>query len=431
MDHRWELPREGVASVVKPMAIGGHQMSGRCREGLAYNFKTSRQMREGFGSGVLVLSGGIIHNMIARQADSLNTEVMEFNFNDKDKDDMVKLTLIYSLECGILGKESQVGINEQHLSMVEDLNYFNQYAWGLESYNATIISMHRALGLRQGKLNESATYSLCGFPLAFQVWGYETIPLMGDLYANKVGDSFPRICNWEDKGHTIFFKQVGIDIFGNNQLYVIGRLRAINADEESIYEQNENCPIPPLEQYVNEGPTNFDHEHEGFSYYHQQQHASNVEIPTINDFARPSTSSHYQYHPGHHDTHMHDATEDVAMGDEGGALDLNMNMVDDDYEVQYVTPSKMVQRKIFTRLDQQDPRWRIWAIQTQGERASRPAGITWESRDDHIEDPHRGSARMDRRSSRRPSLFGSEKGSVQTKGELSNDLIVMARNSFP
>ncbi|KAF3453787.1 hypothetical protein FNV43_RR04228 [Rhamnella rubrinervis] len=31
----------------------------------------------------LVLSIGIIHNMIARQADSLNTEVMEFNFNDK------------------------------------------------------------------------------------------------------------------------------------------------------------------------------------------------------------------------------------------------------------------------------------------------------------------------------------------------------------
>ncbi|KAF3449528.1 hypothetical protein FNV43_RR10257 [Rhamnella rubrinervis] len=193
----------------------------------------------------LVLSSGIIHNMVARQADSLNTEVMKFNFNDK------------------------------------------------ESYNATIISMHRALGLRQGKLNESATYSLCGFPLAFQVWGYETIPLMGDLYANKIGDSFPRIYNWEDKGHTIFFRQVGIDIFGNNQLYVIGRLRAINADEEFIYKQNENCPIPPLEQYVNEGPTNFDHEHEGFSYYHQQQHASNVEIPTIDDFARPSTSSHY------------------------------------------------------------------------------------------------------------------------------------------
>ncbi|KAF3454065.1 hypothetical protein FNV43_RR04512 [Rhamnella rubrinervis] len=294
----------------------------------------------------LVLSGGIIHNIIARQADSLSTDIMEFNFNDKgaiftwkefgliielkvkhsldanpppssnrirnkyfgdiknirnrdvrnsfmnwnrrnleDKNDVVKLTLIYFLECDILRKESQVGINGQHLSIVEDLNYFNQYAWGLESYNAIIISMHRALDSHQGKLNESATYSL--------FWGYETIPLMGDLHVNKVGDSFPRICNWEDKGHTIFFRQVRIDIFGNNQLYVIGKLRAINADEESIYEQNENCPIPPLEQYVNEVSTNFDHEHEGFSYYHQQQHASNVEIPTINDFARPSTSSHY------------------------------------------------------------------------------------------------------------------------------------------
>ncbi|KAF3448107.1 hypothetical protein FNV43_RR08817 [Rhamnella rubrinervis] len=180
----------------------------------------------------------------------------------EDKDNMIKLTLIYFLECDTLGKESQVGINEQHLSMVEDLNYFNQFAWGLEFYNVIIISMHRVLGLRQGKLNESATYSLCGFPLAFQIWGYETISLMGDLYANKVDDSFLRICNWEDKGHTIFFRQVGIDVFGNNQ----------------------------------------------------------------------------QYHPVHHDTHMHDATEDVAMGDEGGALDLNMNVVDDDNEVQYVTP---------------------------------------------------------------------------------------------
>ncbi|KAF3453882.1 hypothetical protein FNV43_RR04323 [Rhamnella rubrinervis] len=220
-----------------------------------------------------------------RNCDVRNSFMNLKHSNLEDKDDMVKLTLIYFLECSILGKESQVGINEQHLSMVEDLNYFNQYAWGLESYNATIISMHRALGLRQGKQMSR--------PPIFYVWGYETISLMIDLYANKIGDSFRRICNWEDKGHTIFFKQVGIDVFGNNQLYVIGRLRAINADEESIYQQNKNCQTPLLEQYVNEGPTNFDHEHEGFSYYHQQQHASNVELPAIDDFARPSTSSHY------------------------------------------------------------------------------------------------------------------------------------------
>ncbi|KAF3446465.1 hypothetical protein FNV43_RR11644 [Rhamnella rubrinervis] len=55
-----------------------------------------------------------------------------------------------------------------------------------------------------------------------------------------------------------------------------------------------------------------------------------------------------QYHPGHHDTHMHDATEDVAMRDEGGAPNLNMNMVDNDSEIQYATPSKMSLKSFIT-----------------------------------------------------------------------------------
>ncbi|KAF3432542.1 hypothetical protein FNV43_RR27282 [Rhamnella rubrinervis] len=87
----------------------------------------------------------------------------------EDKDNMVRLALIYFLECGLLGQESQVSIDIQHLFMVENLEYFNEYVWGLESYNATISFMHRVLTLHDGKLNESATYSLSGFPQAFQV----------------------------------------------------------------------------------------------------------------------------------------------------------------------------------------------------------------------------------------------------------------------
>ncbi|KAF3455632.1 hypothetical protein FNV43_RR00269 [Rhamnella rubrinervis] len=203
----------------------------------------------------IVLNAGIIHNMIARQAESLNEGAMEFNFNgngaifirkefgiitglkmentldlqpppysdrirntyfghihkikNRDvrnvfmhikqnrleyEDDFVRLALIYFLECGLLGKESQVCINLDYLSILEDLNYFNQYSWGLVSYNATLISLHKALDLHHGELNKSSTYSLCGFPLAFQVWGYETIPLMGKIFATKVDNSYPRIC---------------------------------------------------------------------------------------------------------------------------------------------------------------------------------------------------------------------------------------------
>ncbi|KAF3436833.1 hypothetical protein FNV43_RR19586 [Rhamnella rubrinervis] len=132
----------------------------------------------------LILSGGIVHNIIVRQVDSISEDVMKFNFNGKgtiftrkefgfitelkmensldvppslhsnrirnkyfgllkkiknsdardvfinlkrrqldDKDDMVRLALIYFFECGLLGKESQ-GYNRpdtyDNMAMGED-----------------------------------------------------------------------------------------------------------------------------------------------------------------------------------------------------------------------------------------------------------------------------------------------------------------------
>ncbi|KAF3445308.1 hypothetical protein FNV43_RR15003 [Rhamnella rubrinervis] len=84
------------------------------------------------------------------------------------EDDLVRLTLIYFLECGLLGNESQVHINLDYLSMIENLDYFNEYSWGLVSYNDTLTSLYKALNLHHGKLNKSSTYSLSGVPLAFQ-----------------------------------------------------------------------------------------------------------------------------------------------------------------------------------------------------------------------------------------------------------------------
>ncbi|KAF3449598.1 hypothetical protein FNV43_RR10328 [Rhamnella rubrinervis] len=251
----------------------------------------------------IVLNAGIIHNMIARQAESLNEGAMEFNFNgngaiftrkefgiitglnmentldiqpppysdrirntyfghihrikNRDvrnvfmhikqnrleyEDDFVRLALIYFLECGLLGKESQVCINLDYLSMVEDLNYFNQYSWGLVSYNATLISLHKALDLHHGELNKSSTYSLGGFPLAFQ-------------------------------------------------LYIIGRLRPLNADEESVYKLTEDLPIASLQR--KRARTSIDMEREEYAYFYQQN-TSNLGETSIEDVGQPSHSS-YNY----------------------------------------------------------------------------------------------------------------------------------------
>ena len=62
-----------------------------------------------------------------------------------EEDDMVKLSLIYLLECGILGTESQTHIDNEHLTMVEDLDYFNSYSWGTLSYNSTMTSLAKGL----------------------------------------------------------------------------------------------------------------------------------------------------------------------------------------------------------------------------------------------------------------------------------------------
>ncbi|KAF3455653.1 hypothetical protein FNV43_RR00292 [Rhamnella rubrinervis] len=152
------------------------------------------------------------------------------------EDDFVRLALIYFLECGLLGKESQVCINLDYLSILEDLNYFNQYSWGLVSYNATLISLHKALDLHHGELNKSSTYSLGGFPLAF-------------------------------------------------------RLRPLNADEESVYKLSEDLPIPSLQR--KRACTSIDMEREEYAYFYQQN-TSNLGETSIEDVGQPSHLS-YNY----------------------------------------------------------------------------------------------------------------------------------------
>ena len=88
----------------------------------------------------------------------------------EEENDLLKLGLLYFLECGILGKDSEKFIDIEHLSMVDNLDYFNSYPWGITSYNMTIHSLHKAFRHRDGATNTSNTYSLSGFPLAFQVF---------------------------------------------------------------------------------------------------------------------------------------------------------------------------------------------------------------------------------------------------------------------
>ncbi|KAF3445851.1 hypothetical protein FNV43_RR11028 [Rhamnella rubrinervis] len=393
----------------------------------------------GRGMKDLVFCGGIVHNLIVRQAESLCQNVMEFNFNGKgatftekefgvitglnmdasfdtlppptsnrirnkyfgasnkvknanllmvfnglrskdleEEDDMVKLCLLYVLECDILGKESQSTIKLDNFSMVEDLEYFNQYPWELDSYNATMVSLHKVLSLRNGELNLSSTYSLCGFLLAFQVWGYETIPLLGQLYARKMDDAFPRIYNWESS-NAYTLGDVRKSIFDNNkELHVIGKLRPINVEEEYVYSLNNEIPIPPIKR-KKRAKEKVDQVQKQYTYYNQEAtpviddghtssthnfeelkehiHSMDMKIDRFshdfinlyNDFNEFKAESIHEFkslnetirhYHSDHEGNVLDATNlQVDADDENPHHQFSVN--EGDSEVQFVTPSKV------------------------------------------------------------------------------------------
>ncbi|KAF3436844.1 hypothetical protein FNV43_RR19597 [Rhamnella rubrinervis] len=317
----------------------------------------------------IIMSATIVHNMLVRQADNIREDRSKL----EDKDDMVRLALIYFLECGLLGKESQVSI-DIHLSMVEDLEYFNEYAWGLESYNATISSKHRVLALYDGGLNESVTYSLSGFPQAFQ-----TIPLMGELYATKVDNSFPRICNWKATNLPVF-KSVGKALFDNVKIIL------------------HSHQIPPSKKHKRRRKETISTENADFAYY-QQQDASNLEGPSFENVGQQTGSSHevnddiisaihsldikvdcvannlntfrldsmrefqdfrsesmreiqsikdsiqeiFIYMKNEY--HRPDTYENMPMNEDGEIRDEETNVMQNDSDVQFISPSKVIQRE--------------------------------------------------------------------------------------
>jgi hypothetical protein len=93
-------------------------------------------------------------------------------------EDVVKLSLYYVLERFFIGRDRRRFINTSWLTIVDDLDQFNQYPWGAVSYKATLESMQKALvgrleGYNKRKIANPAhfqeKYNLGGCPYAIQV----------------------------------------------------------------------------------------------------------------------------------------------------------------------------------------------------------------------------------------------------------------------
>ncbi|KAL9458079.1 hypothetical protein AB3S75_007019 [Citrus x aurantiifolia] len=158
---------------------------------------------------------------------------------------MVKLAMLYFLECVLLGKERKVLIDTSHIHMVDHFETFNNFPWGRKSFNVTLSGMRRALKNRVQKfqakqatkpVHKEEKYSLLGFPYSFQVWAYEAISVLTPTFAQKEGHALPRILNW--KAMSIPKEtQLEKEVFLKKTVKVYQMLNPTKTEKEKAYMQ--------------------------------------------------------------------------------------------------------------------------------------------------------------------------------------------------
>ena len=96
------------------------------------------------------------------------------------REDRVNVALVYFLEGVLLSADAKNNYSDFYISMVDHLDMFNSYPWGLEVFETMLDSMlsKNLVSMYQEWLNRRAkkqlpfvkeTYTLLGFPFALQV----------------------------------------------------------------------------------------------------------------------------------------------------------------------------------------------------------------------------------------------------------------------
>ncbi|KAF3441115.1 hypothetical protein FNV43_RR15026 [Rhamnella rubrinervis] len=92
------------------------------------------------------------------------TKFERYPFDETDVEDNVKVCMFYLLETMLLAGDKRKLVCRDHFKIIQSPELRERYPWGSLSYDAMVKSLCSAVN----NSNTSNTYSLCGFPLAFQ-----------------------------------------------------------------------------------------------------------------------------------------------------------------------------------------------------------------------------------------------------------------------
>ncbi|GMN22647.1 hypothetical protein TIFTF001_043553 [Ficus carica] len=155
-------------------------------------------------------------------------ELQMSNSKFDNDDDAVKLSLLYIVFSIPLSNASSVKIDPKYFALADNLDAFNEFPWGVLSWEATRTAIcstveNRISSKRGPKKNiDKSRYSVAGFPQALLVWAYETSPVIASKFTTNYEHALPRMMSWTTADNVRFddvlaaFATVGESKGGHN-----------------------------------------------------------------------------------------------------------------------------------------------------------------------------------------------------------------------
>ena len=152
---------------------------------------------------------------------SVHDEAKEDVLSDLDtkyetNDDAIRLGMLYVFSIIILANGKIVRIPQTYVKLVEDIQAFNDYPWGIlacEMIRDSIrsVALYKVRGKRRGT---GMRYTLIGFLHSLMVWAFENIPRIRESFSKALGEKIPRMLSWASI-HSVIFGQVKQVLIGS------------------------------------------------------------------------------------------------------------------------------------------------------------------------------------------------------------------------
>ncbi|KAF3438943.1 hypothetical protein FNV43_RR17218 [Rhamnella rubrinervis] len=184
-------------------------------------------------------------------------EDLEFDESDEEVENNVKCCMFYFLEMVLLAGDNKRMVRNRNFNIIQNNKLCDRYPWSNLLYDVTISNLRSRI--IEGK--QIVNYSVSGFSLGFQIWGFETIPVIITLALRGKyhGVMCPRMLGWSCPS-TLQYTKLAAGVFDQNDHMPSDRKYYSSLVFRADTSQSQPIVLPSLiETVTNEGTQTASH----------------------------------------------------------------------------------------------------------------------------------------------------------------------------